>query len=221
MTVCLLFRRIFSVTVLIIAQAVTSVPAGAHEPPIVPGLDPGGVAVAILGTGLDYTHPKVAARLARDGEGDLIAWDFSDGDGRPYSSGEEAIVNAIALLEASRRIRLVVIKGKPSDPAAIGHMAAFAARTPARIIFCPDAMLRTDWQVFKKAVSFFKDRLFVIMQHGQQQEGLLSIPNLLILEHNQGEYRLDRAAAAISRAAEFLMKKPETTAAALKSAAQT
>ncbi|MEO1609714.1 MAG: hypothetical protein AAFR90_10305 [Pseudomonadota bacterium] len=193
----------------------------AAEPPIPPGVDPGGVAVAILGDGVDYTRPEIAARLARDGEGDLIARDFTDDDARPYAADNLTTVYAIALLKASRHVRLIIVKGGMDDPAAIGPMAAFAIKTPARIIFCLDAMQRQDWPVFKQAVSYFKDRLFIITHHGPQQPELSDIPNLIVTEdalaQNLPSQSLsDQAVIIISKAAELLAEKPELTMADLK-----
>ena len=70
-----------------VAMLMLSWPIGvlASEPKVPPGLDPGGVAIALLGDGVDYTKPELAKRLARDGEGDLIAWDFVDNAIRPYA----------------------------------------------------------------------------------------------------------------------------------------
>ena len=47
----------------------------AKDPALEPGRDPGGVGVAILADGFDYTQPDLAKVLARDGEGEAIAWD--------------------------------------------------------------------------------------------------------------------------------------------------
>lgn len=60
------------------------------KPRVPPGIDPGGVAVAIIGGGIDYTRPEIAARLARDGEGEIIGWDFVDNDRRPYAACKDA-----------------------------------------------------------------------------------------------------------------------------------
>ena len=66
----------------------------ASEPKVPAGLDPGGTAIAILGDGIDYTKPVIAKRLARDGEGDLIAWDFVDNDIRPYAKDGQTTADA-------------------------------------------------------------------------------------------------------------------------------
>ena len=59
------------------------------KPKLPPGLDPGGPAIVLLTTGIDYTKPAVASRLARDGEGDLIGLDTIDGGNLPYAANGE------------------------------------------------------------------------------------------------------------------------------------
>ena len=44
--------------------------ASAPKPKIPAGLDPGGVTVALVGNGIDYTRPTISHRLARNGEGE-------------------------------------------------------------------------------------------------------------------------------------------------------
>jgi hypothetical protein len=48
---------------------ISPVEAQEKKPPLPPGRDPGGQAVALISTGIDYTRLDIAARLARDGEG--------------------------------------------------------------------------------------------------------------------------------------------------------
>src|SRR5215813_6387373 len=68
----------------VLAETPASQLLAPKKPPVPPGRDPGGVAVALIGTGIDYTLPQVASRLARDGEGELIGWDLQDEDRRPF-----------------------------------------------------------------------------------------------------------------------------------------
>jgi hypothetical protein len=66
--------------------------AADKKPPVPPGVDPGGVEIAIIGPGVDYTDPEIAKRLARDGEGEIIGWDFVDNDRRPFQRDGEAFL---------------------------------------------------------------------------------------------------------------------------------
>ena len=138
-------------------------PALANEPDVPPGLDPGGVAVALFGKGVDYVRPELAQRLARDGEGDLIAWDFTDNDTKPYAASGQSNDDALYLAANGPLIKLIVIKEQPGNPAAIGHMATFMVRTPARVAVWPDGSpQRADWPILFKAAQRFSDRLFIV-----------------------------------------------------------
>ena len=145
---------------------------GQEAAPRVPsGLDPGGVAVALFSTGIDYTVPHIAARLARDGEGEIIAWDFEANDNRPFDKsrghtppewGGDATSIASAMLEDAR-VRIVAIRIIPSDFASLARAIAFTAQTPARIAVVPMwSSRREDWDGFAQAASHFKDVLFIV-----------------------------------------------------------
>ena len=70
--------------------AAYSVPAAAQEPHVPPGTsNVSNVTVALLGPGIDYRLPELQKNLARDGEGDLIGWDFADSDNKPFADGEQ------------------------------------------------------------------------------------------------------------------------------------
>lgn len=103
------------------------------EPKIAPGHDPGGTAVAILADGFDTTRPEIARLLARDGEGEAIAWDAVDGDHTPFAEDGDgtALVRAAAALGG---VRIVPVRVAAGDVASIARGIAFAAKTPARIV---------------------------------------------------------------------------------------
>jgi len=134
--------------------------AQSRDPAYPPGLDPGGVAVAVFPEAIDYTAPEIVRRLARDGEGDVIAWDFLDSDPRPFGPTDPRIVDLLAMSDA---IRLVVGRQSTADPARAARLTAFAVRTPARILLVWDtAPNQPDWPLFSEGVTRFPDRLFVV-----------------------------------------------------------
>ena len=124
---------------------------------------PAGIAIALLGPGVDYRAPELIGRLARDGEGELIAQDFADGDLRPFeATGTVGTERARVLAGRAPGVRLVIIKEKPRDPQAFGHMMSFVARTPARVVVWPDAdPERPDWPILLEAVRRFPGHLFL------------------------------------------------------------
>ena len=110
------------------------------KPPF--GRDPGGVAVALIGAGVDYRRPEIAARIARDGEGELIAWDVIDDDARPLEAAPTPVrrvppfagtAMAELFLSHAGNARLIPVRVPDGNPMAIGGALAFASQTPARI----------------------------------------------------------------------------------------
>lgn len=125
--------------VFLLAAAILSLcggPAAAETPdPKVPaGRDPGGVAVAIVGPGLDYRRPEFHRRLARDGEGELVAWDFADDDPRPFSGVEVDAALASIVLAESPATRLVLARVPAGRHDLIAAAFRFAAQSPARVL---------------------------------------------------------------------------------------
>ena len=141
------------------------------KPPVPPGRDPGGVAIALIGTGIDYTVPEVAQRLARDGEGEPIGWDLEDQDRKPFDKskggtrpewgGDGTLV--ASLLLGTRAVRLVPVRVDPGDPASLARAIAFVAQTPARVAVLPMwGTTRAGWEPFRQAATRFKDVLIIV-----------------------------------------------------------
>lgn len=170
------------------SSGLCTVTAYAGDPKVPPGQDPGGTAVALIAGGIDYTSEKIAPRLARDGEGELVGWDLIDNDRTPYSAvtavpnggagreGENAPASApdlassdndteiaTLLLSAYARGRLVPVKTPIGDAKALAQAIAFVSGTPARIVAIARPLdsvaLRT---VVRQAADRFKDHLFVV-----------------------------------------------------------
>lgn len=156
-----------------VGLSVTMMAAAAAQetkPPVPPHRDPGGVAIALFGAGIDYTLPAIAARLARDGEGELIAWDFGGGGRHPFDrtrgaapADEGGDATAIAsLILAEGGARLVPVRIPPGQPMLLAQAIGFISQTPARVVVVP--MWSADaaaWQRFREAASHFKAILFI------------------------------------------------------------
>jgi hypothetical protein len=160
---------------LVLAAAHLAIGAAAaqeRKPRLPPGLDPGGVAVALVATGIDYTLPAIAARLARDGEGQMIGWDLVENDNLPFDRskggapagwGGDATAIASLMLAGTGGIRLVPVRVDPAVPVTLARAVAFIAQTPARIaVLAPWSTRREDWEPFRQATSHFRDVLFIV-----------------------------------------------------------
>jgi hypothetical protein len=214
-----------------LALASGSASGQTRDPPIPAGLDPGGIPVAVFADGVDYTDPAIARVLARDGEGDAIAWDFTDSDARPFGPTDPRIPDLTAMTSS---LRLVIVRGTAEDPARAARLTSFAVRSPARIILAwdtgPD---RPDWALFLEGVRRFPDRLFVVPAFGARgYDAARAAPNLLVaaptgtpgdvvlhgVEEGAGVQAIHRVASmATALAADAMADKPDATAASIKS----
>jgi hypothetical protein len=144
------------------------------DPPVPPGRDPGGVAVALISTGIDYTDPEIARALARDGEGQLIGWDFVENDDRPFGreqnvalasagAGGTALARMLATRGGAGKVRLIPIRAAKQDPQSLAQAIAYCAHTPAHVVVVPmwDED-RASWEPFRETAERFKDLLVVI-----------------------------------------------------------
>lgn len=146
------------------ALAVMAFPLGAlaADPKVPPAQDPGLIPVALLGAGVDYTDMAIAQRLARDGEGNIVGWDFVDNDLFPFS--KDAASNAHAkLLLTNAGIELVPVRIGEGDRLAAGGAASFLSHTAVRIVVVPMTTTKAqDWVIFTKAAQIFTTLLFVV-----------------------------------------------------------
>ncbi|MGD9804384.1 MAG: hypothetical protein AB7E81_03885 [Hyphomicrobiaceae bacterium] len=107
-------------------------PVWAADPKVPPGRDPGGIAVAIIGGGLDYRRQELASRIARDGEGELIGWDFVDENRTPFAAagGSDPVVGIIVAESSARLLAVRVANGEERQ---IPQAFRFIRDTPARV----------------------------------------------------------------------------------------
>ena len=141
--------------------------AKSADPKVPPGNDPGGEPIALITRGIDYTLPKIAARLARDGEGELIGWDVVDDDSFPFAAnggGDTPLAgDLVGLPQGERSVTLLVVRADPASPVSLAKALAFVTRTPARRVLVPFwSTQREDWEPFLQAAQHFKDLKIVV-----------------------------------------------------------
>lgn len=135
--------------------------AAAAQDPKVPPAPPvaGQTPIALLTTGFDYTRPEIAARLARDGEGELIGWDMVEEDPLPYAvagAGTDRVRAMVELLPDASPVTLMPVRVDPADPISLAKGLAFASRTPATTVLVPMWSSSTeDWETFRHAAAHF------------------------------------------------------------------
>lgn len=134
--------------------------------------DPGGVAVATIDTGIAYTLPQIAGRLARDSGGRILGHDFHDGDDRPFDIDpsrpavfpiRHGTAVASILLREAPDARLVPLRYPAGAPEMFAAMVEHIAAGPARIVAMPLGGARRDeWEPFAAAARRHPEILFVV-----------------------------------------------------------
>lgn len=154
-------RYVFLAVSLLAAPAVS-----AADPKVPPAVESGNrVPIAILTAGFDYTRPEIAARLARDGEGEIIAWDVMGEDRFPFdAAGDTELMTALASdLPEAAPVSLLAVKVDVRDPVSLAKGLAFVARTPARTVMVPMwSDNRAAWDVFAQAAAHFSQLRLVV-----------------------------------------------------------
>ncbi len=155
------------------------------KPNVPPGTDPGGIAVGMIGFGVDYTDPEIAPRLARDGEGEIIGWDVIDGDRHPYASARDqtdpradrgGTALAKLMLSAYQRARLVPVRAKLDDPRSMAQAIGFLIKTPARIVALPTLDPRGEtFELLRQAAGAAGRLLFIA---GVEVDTAVIVPKL-------------------------------------------
>ncbi len=173
----------------------------AEDPRLAPGRDPGGVAVAVLADGFDTTRPDVAHVLARDGEGEAIAWDAVDGDHQPFVRDGAGTAGLLAAV-AEGGVRIVPVRVATGDAASLAKGVAFAQSTPAHILLADFSdQDRRGLDIMVAAAQRFAVVLFVVSLPGLTAEETKagdSAANLVLLDS------VDRAQAAAKAVAAAL-----------------
>lgn len=130
------------------------------KPKVPAGVDPGGLAIALITHGVDYTKPAVAAGLARDGEGDMIGADFVDGTQRPFAASN-ALDDMLVALAPGRVIPIRVGEGK--HLVGIELALVFLKQTATRVVVLPRVLRsKTDWAPFVTAAKAWPSMLFIV-----------------------------------------------------------
>jgi hypothetical protein len=142
------------------------------NPPVPAHPDPGGVAVAIVDTGVNYLLPEISNRLARDPSGMLLGYDFWDLDGRPFDihprrsaffpDHHGTMIASIVLSEAPVA-RLLPYRYPRPDMTRLADLVEHAASHGARIVnLSLTSFRREEWAAFEQAAARHPEILFVV-----------------------------------------------------------
>ncbi len=167
---------------LLVMLAIQSVSAAPLDPPVPPGRDPGGTPVAIIGSGIDYTQTHLAQMLARDGEGEIIGYDFTDDDRRPFCTCSGTAIAEIVTGEG-QTATLVVVRADMTNAAIAGRAIGYAAGTPAKISLIAKPISDKNEAALVSAAARHFTRKFFIASVADAAVAALVVkePNLIIV----------------------------------------
>jgi len=142
------------------------------NPPVPPGRDPGGVAVAHIDSGVNYLLPEIHERLARDAAGEMLGHDYWDLDTRPFDAHpaqspffpqRHGTRTASVLLNEAPWIRLVPYRYPRPD---MGRMQALIEDAASKGIIVVNLSMGSDdpgdWESFASAAQAHPDMLFIV-----------------------------------------------------------
>lgn len=144
----------------------------ALNPPAAPGADAQGVTVAHVDSGVNYLLPEIAARLARDGAGNMLGYDYWDLDARPFDGDtgrspffpiRHGTPVASLLLKEAPRVRLIPYRYPRPDMTRMADLVASAAAHGATIVALPmGSRKRAEWDAFARAAAAHPALLFIV-----------------------------------------------------------
>lgn len=150
-------------------------PSGRREPlnPAVPeGHDPGGVTVAHIDSGVNYTLPAIAARLARSAAGRSIGYDFWDMDERPFDVDaarspffplHHGTLAASILVREAPKARFIPYRYPRPDMSRMSDVLDHAAANGAKIVAMPlGSNTESQWTAFKQGATMHPDMLIIV-----------------------------------------------------------
>lgn len=194
-------------TMLLLACARALIAAD-YEPPVPPGSDPGGVAVALIDTGVNYTLPQIAPRLARNAQGQLLGFDDHDGDRQPFDlqpghppeqGRHHGTIVASILLREAPQARLAPYRFKARDFRSFARIIEEIAQGPARIVSMSlGGYRRDDWDAFRDAAAAHAEILFVVSAGNDSRDidaapiypVSFDLPNMLVVASTDAFGRL-------------------------------
>lgn len=131
-----------------------------------------GTAVGMVDAGVNYLLPVIAARLARDADGEILGFDYWDLDSRPFDANpvqspffvqRHGTQTASLLLQESPGARLVPYRYPRPDMTRMTELIEDAAADGVVIVNMSLGSNRAEeWLAFEKAAAAHPEMLFVI-----------------------------------------------------------
>ena len=175
------------------------------NPPVPTGVDPGGVPVALVDSGVNYLLPEIQSRLARELDGRMIGFDYWEMDDRPFDSHPTRSVffpqrhgtriASIILREASSAKILPYRYPRP-DMSRMYQLIALIARSGARIVnMSLGSNTARDWDAFEGAARRHPHLLFIVSAGNNNRDidiepvypASLTLKNMVVVTSSAGD----------------------------------
>lgn len=150
------------------------------NPPVPVYPDPGGIAVGLVDTGVNYLLPEIARRLARDRHGEPLGYDYWDLDRRPFDADPVHSVffprrhgtgTASLLAREAPVARLVPYRYPRPDMARMAALIEDAAAHGVRILNVSLAGRHPgNWEAYRRAAAANPQMLFVVAAGNQGRD---------------------------------------------------
>lgn len=144
----------------------------AINPPAPVGTDPGGVTVAHIDSGVNYTLPIIADRLARAPDGTPLGHDFWDDDPYPFDGDfarspffpiRHGTPVASLLVTEAPAVRLLPYRFPRPDLTRMTAVIEAAAEAEASIVAMPLGSAQAmEWDAFAAAAAAHPEMLFIV-----------------------------------------------------------
>lgn len=142
------------------------------NPPVPEGTEPGGVAVALVDSGVNYLLPQIHRRLARDGDGQILGRDYWDLNPRPFDANpagspfflrRHGTKTASLLLREAPRVRLVPYRYPRPAMERMTDLVEHAAGLGIRVVnLSMGSNDAGDWEAFEAAARRHPRMLFIL-----------------------------------------------------------
>jgi subtilisin family serine protease len=141
------------------------------DAPVPAGVDPGGVTVAEVDTGVNYLLPGIASRLARDSSGHILGYDYWDMTARPFDRHirsslffpeRHGTMVASVLLREAPDVRLVPYRYPRPAMGRFVDLFDDAAKKGVRILTLSlGSFDESDWSAFAQGAARHPDMLVI------------------------------------------------------------
>jgi len=200
------------------------------NPPVPVGIDPGGVTVALVDSGINYGLPLFADRLARDSAGRALGVDYWELDDRPYDidisrspffPGHHGTRVASVLVRAAPRVRLIPYRYPRPDMSRMRDLVADAEAKGTRVFALPmGSNSPDDWGAFAKAARARPHILFVISAGNNGRDidrrpvypAALEIDNAIVVTSGYRDGRLARGSNWGARSVDLIVPAEDVVA---------